>query len=121
MDRLKFEQLVEKAIETLPEEFASRLDNVDIVVENQPTPLQLEKVKAKQGYTIFGLYEGIPLTKRGAHYNMAMPDRITIFQNSIEARYLKDDEIRFAIQNVVIHEIAHHFGISDARLRELGR
>ncbi|MCX6012089.1 MAG: metallopeptidase family protein, partial [Chloroflexi bacterium] len=119
--KLKFELLVKKAIDTLPEEFAIRLDNVDIIVENQPMPAQLAKVKAGRGQTLFGLYEGIPLTQRGINYNMIMPDRITIFQGPIEDRYSNEDEITVTVQQVVIHEIAHHFGISDARLKELGR
>ena len=121
MDSQKFEWLVAKAIDNLPDEFHERLENVDVVVADRPTSDQLTSVNRKRGDTLLGLYEGVPLTKRGRHYGLVIPDKITIFQKPIEAMCRNDAQVITEIQRVVQHEIAHHFGISDARLRQLGR
>jgi predicted Zn-dependent protease with MMP-like domain len=121
VDRKRFEWLVAKALDALPEEFIARLENVTVVVEDQPTHYQLTKARLKHSQTLLGLYEGVPLTKRGSHYGLVVPDRITIFQKPIESEYRGDDEMAAEIQRVVQHEIAHHFGISDARLKQLGK
>ncbi|GAI30893.1 unnamed protein product, partial [marine sediment metagenome] len=106
-------------IETLPDEFISRLENIDVVVEDYPTQSQLASVGLRRGQTLLGLYEGVPLTKRGAHYELVPPDKITIFQKPIEAKRKHNAEIIAEIQRVVRHEIAHHFGIGDARLEQI--
>ena len=121
MDREKFEWLVAKAVDSLPDEFSTKLENIDVVVEEQPTPSQLAEVGLKRGETLLGLYQGVPLTKRGRHYGLVVPDKITIFQKPIEAKCRYDAEIMTEIRRVVQHEIAHHFGIGDARLRQLER
>ena len=120
MDRQRFEQLVAKAVDSLPEEFHTRLENVDVVVEDRPTPQQLEELGEERGETLLGLYEGVPLTKRSRYYGMVVPDKITIFQKPIESQCRNDARIIAEVRRVVLHEIAHHFGISDARLRQLG-
>jgi predicted Zn-dependent protease with MMP-like domain len=119
MDRKRFEWLVARAVEDLPEEFLTRLENIDVVVEDWPTPTQLLRLGLTHGETLLGLYEGIPQTNRGGHYGLVPPDKITIFQRPIEAKYRYDAEISTEIQRVVKHEIAHHFGISDARLKQI--
>lgn len=119
MKREAFEELVAKALEELPQEFAERLDNVVVLVEDRPTRAQLSKSQVEPGDTLLGLYEGVPLTERGHDYGMVLPDKITIFQKPIEASCKSDAEIVAAIREVVLHEIAHHFGISDERLEEL--
>lgn len=121
MELQRFEELVARAVDELPEEIRGYLDNVDIVVEELPSPGQLRKLRMHSGYTLFGLYEGVPHTVRGASYGMVVPDKITIFKRPIEAAYRTDDAIVREVGRVVRHEIAHHFGISDARLREMGR
>jgi predicted Zn-dependent protease with MMP-like domain len=121
MDRERFESLVDKALQALPDEFAARLENIAVVVEDRPTSRQLARAGIKRGHTLLGLYEGVPLTKRGAHYNLVAPDKITVFQKPIESVCQDDDEITREIQSVVQHEIAHHFGIGDGRLKQLGR
>ena len=121
MDRERFEWLVAKAVDSLPDEFSTKLENIDVVVEEQPTPNQLAEVGLKRGETLLGLYQGVPLTKRGRHYGLVVPDKITIFQKPIEAKCRYDAEIMTEIRRVVQHEIAHHFGIGDARLRQLER
>ena len=119
MDREKFERLVAEAVESLPDEFSTKLENIDVVVEEQPTSGQLAEARLKRGETLLGLYQGVPLTKRSRHYGLVVPDKITIFQKPIEVRCRNDTEIKAEIQGVVRHEIAHHFGIGDARLRQI--
>ena len=121
MDREKFEELVDKAVKSLPEEFLDRLDNIDVLVEDQPTVSQIRKSKLRANQTLLGLYEGVPQTKRNSGYGMVLPDKITIFQKTIEAKCRNDEEIIAEVERVVKHEIAHYFGISDGRLREIGR
>jgi predicted Zn-dependent protease with MMP-like domain len=120
MDRQRFEWLVAQAVDSLPDEFHDRLENIDVVVADQPTPDQLAQLGKKRGVILLGLYEGVPLTKRSRHYGLVVPDKITIFQKPIEAICRNDAEIIARIQRVVLHEIAHHFGISDDRLKQLG-
>ena len=121
MDRERFQRLVARVVKGLPEEFLTKLQNVDVVVEDHPTPGQAGSAGLRPGETLLGLYEGVPQTKRGQHYGLVPPDKITIFQRPIEAGCQHDAEIIAAIQNVIKHEIAHHFGISDARLKQIER
>lgn len=115
----RFEQLVITAVESLPDELHDRLENITIVVEDHPTRTQLSKKEIKSGYTLLGLYEGIPITERTYGYGMVPPDKITIFKKPIESQCGNDEEITIEIKRVVQHEIAHHFGIDDARLEEI--
>ena len=121
MDRERFEWLVAEAVASLPEEFKAKLENIDVVVEDWPTSGQLAKVGLGHGQTLLGLYQGVPLTRRGRHYGLVPPDKVTIFQKPIEAKCRYDTDIVREIQKVVRHEIAHHFGIGDARLKQLER
>ncbi len=119
MDRERFQWLVAKAVDSLPEGFRTKLENVAVVVEDWPTQGQLAEVGLKHRRTLLGLYQGVPLTKRGIHYGLVPPDKITIFQRPIEVKCSHDAQIIAEIQRVVRHEIAHHFGIGDARLKQL--
>ena len=119
MDRARFELLVARAVENLPEEFQARLQNIDVVVEDYPTGSQRAEVGLKGGQTLLGLYHGVPLNKRGTGYGLVPPDKITIFQKPIEAKCRGNDEITAEVQRVERHEIAHHFGIGDARLEQI--
>lgn len=119
MNRQRFEQLITSAIESLPKEFRARMENIIIVVEDRPTPAHLTRTRLKRGHTLLGLYEGVPLTKRNRSYGMVTPDKITIFQKPIESQCSGDAEITAEIQRVVQHEIAHHFGIGDAKLDQI--
>lgn len=121
MEREKFESLVEQAIKSLPEEFLERLDNVDVLVADLPTLSQLRKAGLKSDETLLGIYEGVPRTRRDSNYGMVLPDKITIFKKTIEAKCRGEQEVIVEVEKVVKHEIAHHFGIDDERLRELGR
>jgi predicted Zn-dependent protease with MMP-like domain len=96
------------------------LDNVEVVVESHPSPAQLQNLGLGPRGTLFGLYEGVPLTRRTSGYNLVLPDKITIFRRPIEAYCRSDEQVRQVVRRTVLHELAHHFGISDKRLRELG-
>ncbi len=108
-----------RAVQDLPAEFQERMDNIDVVVEEFPSARQLKSTNVPKTDTLLGLYEGVPITERHSSYGLTLPDKITIFQFPIEAICTSDDGIAKEVQKVVIHEIAHHFGISDDRLDEL--
>jgi predicted Zn-dependent protease with MMP-like domain len=120
MNRAEFEQLASMAVGVLPDEFTAKLENIDIVVQDWPAVDQLRRAGLRHGQMLLGLYEGVPLTKRGQHYGLVPPDKITIFQKPIEAKCgQRGTEIAAEIARVVKHEIAHHFGISDVRLDQI--
>ena len=119
MQKERFAALVVRVINELPPEFQNRLENIDVVVEDYPMARQLGGNKAGEQVHLLGLYEGVPQARRGRHYGMVVPDKITIFQKPIEAIARTDREIEMEIQRVVRHEIAHHFGSSEETLREL--
>jgi predicted Zn-dependent protease with MMP-like domain len=106
--RERFEELVGEALDGIPDELAARIDNVVV------------RVKEDSRAGLLGLYEGIPLTRREQYGGMVMPDRITIYRRPIVSRCRTETEVVHQVRVTVIHEIAHHFGISDARLHELG-
>jgi predicted Zn-dependent protease with MMP-like domain len=115
----RFEELVAKAIESLPERFLSNLQNVVIIVEPRPSREQRDYQDLTAGETLFGLYEGVPMTDRGS-YAPLIPDRITIFQRPLEQACDSEEELVREVRNTVAHEVAHFFGIDDDRLDELG-
>ena len=117
MDRKRFEELVSAAVADLPEQLRDLLENVDVVVEDLPS--QTQNRQAAGDGTLLGLYEGVPLTGRGSGYNMVVPDKITIFQNAIESAFVSDTAIEREVRQVVLHEIAHHFGLDDRRLEQI--
>ncbi len=117
--REKFYNLVMKAIGELPPAFQERLENVDVIVADWPTPAQLTRNNVKSRFSLLGLYEGIPHTRRGQGYGMVLPDKITIFRKPIESRCHSWEEVEEEVSKVVRHEIAHHFGIEEQRLQTL--
>ena len=120
MDREKFEELVRQGIEAIPQRFLKKLDNVDIVIEDEPTEKQMKKLKLGKGVKLFGLYQGVPQTRRG-HYSWVLPDKITIFKKPIEEVTLSEKEVREKVKETVWHEIAHHFGLNEERVRKAKR
>ena len=108
-DQVSFEQLVEEALASIPVEFHEQMENVLVRVESEPGEEVLRRVGIKPGYTLLGLYEGVPLTAYG---RIGGPEIITIYQNTIE-RYChwNPDRIREQVRHTVLHEVAHHFGI----------
>jgi predicted Zn-dependent protease with MMP-like domain len=117
----RFEELVEEALTEIPATLWSAIDNVFVTVEEWPTQQQLQSAAIGPGSLLLGLYEGVPLTVRTHAYGLVPPDKITIFRRPIlRVCPPNDDAIRDQVRRTVLHEIAHHFGISDARLHELG-
>ncbi len=121
MERESFQELVFEALDGLPRQFRERLENIVVVIEDWPHPAQLAGLGIRRRKNLLGLYEGVPLTKRSVWHPVELPDKITIFQKPIEmsCRSDSDKEIMARIQDTVRHEIAHYFGISDKRLREI--
>jgi predicted Zn-dependent protease with MMP-like domain len=120
MNRQEFEELVIEALDGLPPDIARMLDNVEVTVVSWPSAAALRRAGVGPGQTLFGLYEGVPQTQRTSHYGLVLPDKITIFQGPIVRIRRTPKGIREQVRRTVIHELAHHFGISDERLRELG-
>ncbi|HEY9167809.1 MAG TPA: metallopeptidase family protein [Candidatus Kryptonia bacterium] len=122
MDKERFEMIVEKAFEDIPSNFKSRLENVHVVVEDMPDPNDLQSVHIQNQENLLGLYSGIPLSKRGADYGVypVLPDRIKIFRMNIERICSSDEEVEAKIREVLIHEIAHYFGMTDKEIRKAG-
>lgn len=118
LNREEFEEIVNEGIKAIPEKFLQKLKNVEIVIEDEPTLAQRKKLNLHSGWTLFGLYEGVPQLERGAGYNAVLPDKITIFQNPIEAAAGDEKDIKEIVKNTVWHEIAHHFGMNEARVRQ---
>jgi predicted Zn-dependent protease with MMP-like domain len=114
-----FESLVELALASIPEPFASALDEVAIVIDDEPTAEQIHENEVDDGDTLYGLYEGVPRTEWGADW-AAIPNRIILFRLPLEADFADPDELADEVWETVIHELAHHLGIDDSRLEELG-
>ena len=119
LTRKEFEELAVKALKNLPKGIKKKMKNMDVVVEDQASPGLLEEVGLGSPFELLGLYQGIPLDKRGFFYGNVLPDKITLFQIPIESRCRTGDEVEEEVRRVVIHEVGHYFGLSDERLREL--
>ena len=119
LTREKFEKIVNEGIKAIPEKFLQKLKNVAIVVEDEPTLTQKKKLNIHAGWTLYGLYEGVPQLERGTNYSAVLPDKITIFQNPIEAAAENEEDIKEMVKNTVWHEIAHHFGMDEAKVRQI--
>ena len=117
MNKERFEELVARAVDALPEEFLSALENVDVVVEENPTRKQLAGVG--KGMTLLGLYQGVPQTSRTESYGLVLPDKIIIFRRPILAMCRSEAEVEEEVGRVVRHEIAHHFGMEEDELRRI--
>ena len=111
MTRARFEELVTAALDDVPAELSALVDNCEVLVEDEPPADDPD---------LLGLYVGTPLTERGPGYTMTLPDRITIFRNPTLAMCGSEDEVVHEVRVTVVHEIAHHFGIDDAALHDLG-
>jgi len=121
MNRDAFERAVGEAIDELPKDVLRQIANVAFVVEELPDEETLEMTEVDDPAELFGFYHGIPLTERTSGYGMVLPDKISIYRQSIQQSCRNDDEVREMIRETVRHEIAHYFGIDDDRLEELGR
>jgi predicted Zn-dependent protease with MMP-like domain len=120
MTREEFKALVEEAIDTIPPRFAREIKNVAIVIEDDPSDELLDEMEMGPDETLLGLYQGIPLTERGGSYGNVLPDRITLFQHTIEEECDDDeDEIVVAVGETLIHELGHYFGMSEDEIMEI--
>ena len=118
IEKEKFEELVANALKAIPKFFRKKMENVEIVIEDYAPPYVQQRLKIHP-YALFGLYQGIPLRKRGSWYGNVLPDKITIFKRPIEQYCKSEDEIKELVKKVVMHEIGHYFGLSEAELRRL--
>ena len=122
MTHEEFEKLVLRAIDSLPQAFRNNLENIDIVIEDEPNMVTAKRLGLRTRGHLLGLYQGVPLKARTHYYGMVMPDKITLYKYNIErsCRESGEKELYERIKHVLQHEIAHHFGISDRRLKDLG-
>lgn len=120
LDRGEFDRLVAQALEDLPAWVQAAMDNVEVTIAEAPSPAQRRRLGLRPGKTLLGLYEGVPQTRRTTHYGLVLPDKITLFRRPILAVCRTPDEVQERVRLVVIHELAHHFGLDDDRLQELG-
>ncbi len=119
MRRHEFEKLVLEALATLPAEFQEHLQNLDIVVKWRPSLAERREAGSDSDDALFGLYLGVPLSERGAYYNMALPDKIVIYQESHEQLFSSREEMVEEVRKTVLHELGHYLGIDEERLEEL--
>jgi len=120
VSRKRFETLVAAALDGLPGFIQEAMNNVDVVIDDWPTEEQYAVLGIAPEEWLFGLYEGTPLIERGVVVDVLMPDKITIFKGPLEEACGTDEQITDEIRRTVVHEVAHHFGIDEARLAELG-
>jgi predicted Zn-dependent protease with MMP-like domain len=116
----EFQKYTELALESIPEQFRSKLDNIVFIIEPFPSDDDLRRLDIKHRYDLLGLYSGTPYTHRNTWYAGTIPDRIILFQKNIESHCRTKDELVAKIREVVIHEIAHYFGMTDREIREAG-
>ncbi len=120
MTREAFEQLVEEALESIPANFREAMQNIAIVIEQEPSPSQMDSVGLDPAEeSLLGLYEGTPLTERGSSHGNVLPDKITLFQGPIEAESDSEDDVVVAVGETLIHEIGHYFGLSEEEIEEI--
>lgn len=116
----RFEEMVQRAVDELPPAFGERIANLDFSVEEWATPQDMAGTRTGRGATLLGVYRGVPLSRRGAGYNMVLPDTIVIFRQPLQRMARDEADLYERVKHVVRHEVAHYFGISDDRLREIG-
>lgn len=115
----EFEDAVLSALKKLPKLLKNKMENIDVVVEEEASPETLEDMGLRSPRELLGLYQGIPLDRRGFYYGNVLPDKITLFKNSIESTCRSKEEVEKKVREVVIHEVGHYFGLDDERLEEL--
>ena len=119
LSRKEFEGLVVLVLKRLPKFFKKKMKNVDVVVEDRASQDLLSEMGLQSPFELLGLYQGVPLDRRGFYYGNVLPDKITLFQLPIESLCKTNEEIEEKVREVVIHEVGHYFGLDDQRLREL--
>lgn len=119
LTRKEFEGVVISALKDLPDSIKVRMENVDVVIEDQASSDLLEEMEIESPLHLLGLYQGIPIHQRGFYYGNVLPDKITLFQHPIESVCKTREEIEEKVREVVIHEVGHYFGLDEERLAEL--
>jgi predicted Zn-dependent protease with MMP-like domain len=119
MTRARFEQLVAEAIRTIPSRFRDELKNLAVIVEDEPPDDLLDEMEIDPPDTLFGLYQGTPLTERHWDYGNALPDRIVLYQGPIEDASETEDDVVVTVGETLIHEVGHYFGLSEDELEEI--
>lgn len=115
----EFEKIVRQAIDDIPEKYGANIKNLAFVVEDEPSVEQRKRLKLHQGTSLYGLYEGLPLTQRSANYSLVLPDKITIFKNPITAACQTTEQLEIQVRHTVWHEVAHYYGLGHNRIDEL--
>ncbi len=118
--RQRFAALVRQALKELPDPVQAMLDNVAVIVQDEPTGEQLTGMTSADDGELFGLYQGIPLAQRDSNYSLVTPDRITVFQGPLERAFATREEIREQVRLTVLHELAHHLGFDEDQLEGMG-
>ena len=121
VNRADFERLVDEAWETIPQSFRERFSNVAVFVEDEPSREDLRAGRVPRGGTLLGLYQGVPLAKRGVHYGMVLPDRVTLFQGPIERAARSRQDVAQTVYDTLWHELAHHLGMNEKEVRAAER
>jgi predicted Zn-dependent protease with MMP-like domain len=121
LTRKEFEEVVVSALRRLPQSIKKKMENVDVVVENRASKDLLSEMGLQSPSELLGLYQGVPLDRRGFYYGNVLPDKITLFQIPIESMCKTKQEIKEKVRKVVIHEVGHYFGLDDEKLRKLER
>jgi len=119
VDRAAFERLVAEALTDIPDEFRRAMRNIAIIVEDEPSPQLLVEMDIQPPDTLFGLYQGTPLTERDATFGNALPDRILLFQGPHEREAEDHEDLIVSIAETLIHEIGHYFGMSEEEIQEV--
>lgn len=117
----EFDALISRAMDELPQEYIKRLDNLAVVMADEPSAEQRRKMKLDSSQLLLGLYEGIPKPSRGANYNFVLPDKITLFKNQLLAVSANQTELFENIKRTIWHEIAHHYGLNHEQIDKLQR
>lgn len=116
-----FANIIAEVLDELPQKYMANMSNVAIVYEDDPSPAQRKELALRCNESLYGLYQGIPLIKRGAGYNLVLPDKITIFKNPLVAHSHDLASLKANVKHTLWHEIAHHFGLGHDRIHELER
>lgn len=117
MERKDFEEILVSALKELPIKFRHRMENVEIVIEDKPSKELLKEYGINPNSFLLGLYQGVPITKRGFFYTNVLPDKITIFQKNIEKIAGDEQNLRETLKKVIVHEIGHYYGLDEEEMR----
>lgn len=115
----EFSKMIDEALQSLPKKYTHAMDNVAITYEDEPTKAQRQKMKLRDNQTLFGLYEGIPMSQRGSGYNLVLPDKITLFKHPLVYSSTDILDLRKQVRHTLWHEIAHHFGLDHDQIHKL--